>query len=325
VTSVSLPVGIGLVCALLSALGTNLAFLFKHKGAVAAPDVDMRHPLRSAIDLFRSKWWSVGWGVAAVAFALHVAALTLAPISIGQAVLAGGLVFLAVLAERFFGFRLGRRQWIGIGLVAVSLSLLTLTGEGAGDAKSGYSLAGMIVFESIAVAAGLVLVLSHLIERIAVQRGVLLGAAAGLGFGISDVAIKALSGDLDSGPAGLLSPWSVVIVTAAVFSFYASARSLQIGDGVAVIAVTSVSANLSTILAGLAVFGDRLGNDAFVVGVRGAAFALILVGAALIPAPVRAGEALDGSDLERVPLGAQARTRRECDAARGPSARASGR
>jgi multidrug transporter EmrE-like cation transporter len=298
VTSVSLSVGLGLICALLSALGTNLAFLFKYKGAVAAPDVDMRNPLRSAIGLFRSRWWSIGWGVAAVAFALHVAALTLAPISIGQAVLAGGLVFLAVLAERFFGFELGRRQWIGIGLVAVSLALLTLTGGGGGQANSGYSLAGMIVFEGIAVGVGLILVLSHLIERIPVQRGVLLGIAAGLGFGISDVAIKALSGDLDSGPVGLLSPWSVVIVTAAVFSFYASARSLQIGDGVAVIAVTSVAANLSTILAGLAVFGDRLGNDPLVIGVRIAAFALILMGAALIPAPVRVGEALEESAAE---------------------------
>jgi drug/metabolite transporter (DMT)-like permease len=298
VTSVSLSVGVGLICALLSALGTNLAFLFKYKGAVAAPDVEMRHPLRSAADLFRSKWWSIGWGVAAGAFALHVAALTLAPISSGQAVLAGGLVFLAVLAERFFGFELGRRQWIGIGLAAVSLGLLTLTGGGGGGAHSGYSLAGMIVFESIAVGVGMILVVSHLTERIPVQRGVLLGIAAGLGFGISDVAIKALSGDLDSGPIGLLSPWSVVIVTAAVFSFFASARSLQIGDGVAVIAVTSVAANLSTILAGLAVFGDRLGNDALVVGVRIVAFAMILVGAALIPAPVRAGDALDGSAIE---------------------------
>jgi len=298
VTSVSLSVGIGLICALLSAVGTNLAFLFKHRGAVAAPDVDMRHPLRSAVDLFRSKWWSIGWAVAAVAFALHVAALTLAPISIGQAVLAGGLVFLAVLAERFFGFDLGRRQWTGIALVAVSLALLTVTGGGGGEANSGYSLAGMIVFEGIAVGVGLILVLSHLIERIPVQRGVLLGIAAGLGFGVSDVAIKALSGDLDSGPVGLLSPWSVVIVTAAVFSFYASARSLQIGDGVAVIAVTSVAANLSTILAGLAVFGDRLGTNALVIGVRLAAFALILVGAALIPAPVRAGKALQESAVE---------------------------
>jgi hypothetical protein len=216
-------------------------------------------------------------------------------------VLAGGLVFLAVLAERFFGFELGRRQWIGIGLVAVSLSLLTLTGGSGGGAHSGYSLAGMIVFEGIAVGVTGLLVVSHLIERIPVERGVLLGIAAGLGFGISDVAIKALSGDLGSGPVGLLSPWSVVIVTAAVFSFFASARSLQIGDGVAVIAVTSVAANLSTILAGLAVFGDRLGDDALVVGVRIAAFALILAGAALIPAPVRAGVALDRADVEPQP------------------------
>jgi hypothetical protein len=299
VSDVSVAVALGLVCALLSALGTNLAFLFKHQGALAAPDVDMRHPLRSAIGLFRSRWWSIGWGVAAVAFALHVAALSLAPISIGQAVLAGGLVFLAVLAERFFGFELGRRQWTGIGLVAVSLTALTLTGGGGGGgAHSGYSLAGMIIFESIAVGVGLLLIFSHLIERIHAQPGVLLGIAAGLGFGISDVAIKALSGDLDDGPIGLLSPWSVIIVTAAVFSFYASARSLQIGDGVAVIAVTSVAANLSTIVAGLAVFGDRLGNDALVIGVRLAAFALILIGAALIPAPVRAGIALEEAAVE---------------------------
>jgi drug/metabolite transporter (DMT)-like permease len=298
VTSISLAVGVGLICALLSALGTNLAFLFKYKGAIAAPDVDMRHPVHSAVDLFRSKWWSVGWGVAALAFALHVAALSLAPISIGQAVLAGGLVFLAVLAERFFGFELGRRQWIGIGLVAVSLALLTLTGGSGSEANSGYSLAGMIVFEGIAVGIGGLLVVSHLIERIPVQRGVLLGIAAGLGFGISDVAIKALSGDLDAGAIGLLSPWSVVIVTAAIFSFFASARSLQIGDGVTVIAVTSVAANLSTILAGLAVFGDRIGDSVLVIGVRLAAFALILVGAALIPAPVRAGQALEESAAE---------------------------
>ena len=40
----------------------------------------------------------------------------------------------------------------------------------------------------------------------------------------------------------------MVIVTAAVLSFFASARRLQIGDAVAVIAVTSVAANLAAIL-----------------------------------------------------------------------------
>jgi hypothetical protein len=41
-------------------------------------------------------------------------ALAPAPLSIVQAVLSGGLVFLAVLAERYFGFRPEQRQWSGV-------------------------------------------------------------------------------------------------------------------------------------------------------------------------------------------------------------------
>jgi multidrug transporter EmrE-like cation transporter len=139
VTALSTSAIVGFGCAALSALGTNLAFLYKHRGAVAAPDVDMRHPLRSAIDLFRSKWWTIGWLVAVAAFLAHVAALTLLPLSLAQAVLSGGFVLLAVLAERFFGFQLGRRQWLGIVLVAVSLALLGLTGQSSGGDHSDYS------------------------------------------------------------------------------------------------------------------------------------------------------------------------------------------
>ncbi len=297
-TELSSSVVVGLVCAVLSAFGTNLAFLYKHRGAVAAPDVDMRHPLRSAADLFRSKWWTIGWLVAVAAFLAHVGALALLPLSTAQAVLAGGFVLLAVLAERFFGFQLGRRQWVGIILVAVSLALLGLTGkEGAGD-TSDYSLTAMILFEGGGIALGLLLIFSHRIERVRAQHGVMLGAAAGLGFGISDVAIKALSNDLEAGVGGLISPWSVVVVVAAVGSFFASARSLQVGDGVAVIAVTSVAANMSTIVAGMVVFGDPLGDDVLIVAARLGAFVLVLVAAALMPAPVRAGEAL------KEPLGA---------------------
>jgi hypothetical protein len=97
---------LGLSLAVASAMATNLAFLFKHRGAVLAPPVRVRQPLRSAAGL-RSRWFLVGWIVAIVAWGLHVGALSLAPLSIVQAVLSGGLVCLAVFAERFFGFRLG--------------------------------------------------------------------------------------------------------------------------------------------------------------------------------------------------------------------------
>src|SRR5450432_1815738 len=73
---------LGLGFALVSALGTNLSGLFKARGAVAIErPVQVRHPLRSAADLFRSRWFAVGWIVALFAWGLHVEALSLAPLS----------------------------------------------------------------------------------------------------------------------------------------------------------------------------------------------------------------------------------------------------
>src|SRR3954449_5562872 len=99
---------IGILLALLCALATNLGFLYKHRGACAAPDVDWKHPLRSGAALFRSRWFAIGMLVALAAWALHVAAMALAPLSLVQAVISGGLVFLTVMADRVFGFSVGR-------------------------------------------------------------------------------------------------------------------------------------------------------------------------------------------------------------------------
>src|ERR671922_263677 len=118
---------VGLALALASAAATSASFLFKHRGAVLAPPVRVRHPLRSAVDLFRSKWFAVGLVVAIGAWGLHVGALALAPLSVVQAVLSGGLVFLAVFAERFFGLPLGPRQWVGVIVTAAGLAVIGLT------------------------------------------------------------------------------------------------------------------------------------------------------------------------------------------------------
>src|SRR6266542_3251166 len=144
---------IGLLLALGCAVATNLGFLWKHRGAVAAPEVDVRRPLASAKGLFCSKWWTIGFAVAIGAWGLHVAALSLAPISLVQAVISGGLVFLAVLADRCFGFSLGTRQWWGVACVATGLAFLGLTAQSTGS-HSSYSIAGMIGFEGGMVALG---------------------------------------------------------------------------------------------------------------------------------------------------------------------------
>jgi hypothetical protein len=51
---------------------------------------------------------------------------------------------------------------------------------------------------------------------------------------------------------------------------------------------------MSSILAGVLVFGDPMGREPLEVTVRIAGFVLVLVGAVLMPAPVRAAHAVTG-------------------------------
>jgi drug/metabolite transporter (DMT)-like permease len=283
-----LTLQLGILLSLLCALATNVGFLLKHRGACAAPDVSLRHPIASAVGLFRSKWFTIGMLVALVAWTFHVAALAMAPLSVVQAIIAGGLVFLTVLAERWFGFTVGTRQWAGVGLTALGLVLLAVTLPTHGGAHASYSMAGMIAFESGLLVLGTFLVLSKKLGSHE-HHGVMLGTAAGILFGVSDVAIKALTGSVGSdGLLGLVSPWLLTCVVASVIAFYASARGLQKGEAVPVITLTSAAANVSAISGGILVFGDPMPSDPVGIVLQSFAFVLVIVAAALTPAPLRA-------------------------------------
>ncbi len=87
--------------------------------------------------------------------------------------------------------------------------------------------------------------------------------------------------------SGWSSPRALTAPSAGVIAFYASARSLQIGNAVEVIAITSVAANLAAIVGGIIVFHEPIGSGAPAVAGRVIAFCLVIGGAALMPAPVR--------------------------------------
>jgi drug/metabolite transporter (DMT)-like permease len=278
---------VGLVLAVASALATSVAFLFKQRGAVAAPAVDGRHPLVSAAGLFRSRWWTIGWLIALFAWLLHVGALSLAPLSIVQAVLSGGLVFLAVLAERFFGFHLGRRQWVGLVVTAAGLVVVGLT-SGKLDAKSS-SAAALIAVECAVLAIGGLLVLASVkFDNTPRDEGIVLAVAAGALFGVSDVAIKYLTHAAEGGVLALINPWLLAALLAMVVAFYASARSLQLGPGIEVITLTAVAANIVAIGGGILIFHDPIGSGPAEIVGRVLAFCFVVIGAGLMPAPTRA-------------------------------------
>ncbi len=281
---------LGILLAIFCAFATNVGFLLKHRGACAAPDVSLKHPVASAVGLFRSKWFALGMLVALGAWVFHVAALAMAPLSVVQAVIAGGLVFLTVLAERYFGCSVGTRQWAGVGLTALGLVLLAVTLPHHGG-HSSYSTAGMIAFESALLALGAFLVLSPALDSHE-HHGVMLGTAAGILFGVSDVAIKAITTSMGTGGGfAVLVPWLVTCVAASVIAFYASARGLQKGEAVPVITLTSAAANVTAISGGIIVFGDPMPGDPIGIVLQSFAFVLVIVAAALMPAPLRVGRA----------------------------------
>src|SRR6476646_145577 len=222
---------LGILLALICAFATNLGFFFKHRGACDACPVDVRHPLRSARGLWASRWFAIGMGVGAGGWALHVAAISLAPLSVVQVVLSGGVVLIAVMADRLFGFEVGRRQWWGLALTAVGLILLGVTMPDPSGAHASFSSPAMIAFEAVLLGVGGLLILGPRAGAPAEHHGVMLAAAAGILFGVCNVAVKALTGIVGSdGALGLVSPWLLVAALVCAAAFFASARSLQDGE-----------------------------------------------------------------------------------------------
>jgi len=281
---------IGILLALACAFVANLGFFYKYRGANAVAKVSMRHPLRSARALYSSPWFTLGMAIAVGSWGLHVAALAVAPMSVVQVALAAGVVLIAVMAERMFGFEVGPRQLLGLIMTAVGLATLGVTLPAMHGAHSQFSQAAMISFEAGLFGIGGLLIMGPRMGGPTEHHGVMLGAAAGILFGVSDTAIKALTGI--TAAHGLLalalSPWLLVAVAASIVAFYASARGLQDGEAVPVIAVTGTAANIAGIAGGIVVFGDPMAAGPLGVTLQALAFVLVVVACALMPAPLRA-------------------------------------
>ncbi|HLK42669.1 MAG TPA: hypothetical protein VKV34_04955 [Thermoleophilia bacterium] len=286
----SMSVALGLVLALLTAFGSVAGFLYKFRGARGVSDVELRRPIRSTVLLFRSPVYLLGIAIGLSSWLVHVGALALAPISLVQATVAGGLVLLTVSADQLFGIEVTRREWIGVTLTAAGLAALAVTLHG--DARSAHSHyeAGTLTVFLLAVAGG-----GLLLTALRSRRASALAVAAGLEWAASDTSIKALSAHLGSLGAGvLLQPLALVIFLASMVGLLISARSLQLGDAVPMIALTSAAANLTTIAAGPVVFSEPLPAGQAALVVRVLAFAMVVLAASLTPPPLRQAVKGDG-------------------------------
>ena len=274
---------VGIALALIAALMTNLASLLKHRGCHRAEPISLRQPLRSARILAGSRWFAAGWALAAVAWLIHVAALSMAPISLVQAVLAGGAVTLAVISQRIFGDPVERQQWLALLLGGVGLALLAITVPQLRGSHSEFSVGAILGFEGGLALLAIGLALGHRSERLAARSGVLLAALAGVLIAFAGIAIKGLFG-ADGVSIAVIAPWIALTVLCGVLAQYATVAALQGGQAIETIGLLGLVANATQIAGGVLVFGDPLSADPLGIALQTSAFAMVCASALLLPA-----------------------------------------
>jgi hypothetical protein len=211
-------------------------------------------------------------------WAVHVTALAHAPLSLVQAFVAGGLALVAPLASRALGHPLSRAEWAGVGVAVLALALLCV-GLGAQRARGDVPVAPMLAFLAVCGASA-----AALGRAGPVWRPHALGLAGGVLYGAADVAIKGLTAVAHArGVAAVAgSPWLVAAALATAGAFFAFQRGLQTGRPVPTIVLMTVATTASSIVGGIAVFGDSLGAGPALVGLHVAAFVLVTAAAAIL-------------------------------------------
>jgi hypothetical protein len=271
---VSTAADIGLLLALASTAALNWGFFTQHGAAGSMPPLQARRPISSLRLLASSPRWLAGFLVGLAGWALYIVAVKLAPLSLVQAVSAGGLGLLALLQRRSSGARATVSEWRAV-TVAVG-GLVLLAASLAGGSNAGTTPTGGTVVLWLTVLA-LIAAAAAVSARVGVPAAAALGAAAGILYATGDIATK----DVVVAAGLLLVP---VVLAAHGLAFVSLQLGFQRGGVLVTVGLATLLTNALPIAAGTALFGESLPGGA-AAGLRIAAFAFVTVGAAMLARP----------------------------------------
>ena len=262
---------LGLLAAIGAALAYGVASALQGVAAARSADGDNAVDPRAVMRLLRQWPFLAGTVLDLAGFLLALVALRSLALFVVQSAVAANLAVTAVVAAAFMGHRLSRREWGAVGAATLGLVLVALAAGHEGAARNGDAVGWALLVSAAALAVAGVTV-----DRFVDDAGAgVLGAIAGLGFGVVALAGRVLPG---FGFGQLLrSPalWALALAGAAAFTVWASA--LQRGSITTATAAMVVGETLLPALVGVVFLGDTgrhgwapVGAIGFVVAVGGA-------------------------------------------------------
>jgi drug/metabolite transporter (DMT)-like permease len=310
----------GIPLALLATTAYNVGLILEKRALGQMPPLDVRRVPHVIVSLLTSRAWLGGFALMLTGLACQTVVLTFEPVSVVQPVLASGVALVLVLSRLVLHERLGGGEAWGAGAIALSVVLLALSAAGtsaeAGHYASPEWMAAVIV---PSVVVGILVAGSSL--RVRTRRhaapvtGVCFGIGTGLLYGVSSLAIKALSGILTGHHtvlgivAGVASsPYLYVLGACLVVAMLLFQAALQACRASIVVPVSAVTSSVYFVIAGTWLFHEHLPASPGKLGLRLAGITLAAVvlvtlsrrTAEQAPGPA-AGEAVPGhlTDLRR--------------------------
>jgi hypothetical protein len=272
---VTTDTAVAIVLALASTTLINVAYLREHDAAAALPALSLRRPLHSAATLLSDRSWLMGFALETAGFALYVAALALAPLTLVQSISAGGIGILAFASARISRRRLGRHELAGVivsmlGLLALAVSLAGGTDEGTAG-----SLGKILLWLTATVgAAAVAIAVGHTFGALAAAEGV----AGGLFFSIGDISVKVAT------EGGARATFAIGAIVGYALGTALLQLGYQRGGALTVAGLATLLTNALPIAAGTVVLSESVPSGALGV-LRVVAFVAVTLGAILLARP----------------------------------------
>jgi drug/metabolite transporter (DMT)-like permease len=272
-------VAVAATLSVLSAFTYTFGLALQQKANLATP-ASPSSGARTAVRVVLHPWWLAGFGLGLVGFAMHGVALAAGSLTLVQVLQVSQIVFMVPLSAWVAHLALRRQDWLGGALVAVGLVGLLAAARPGDDTKAGTTASWTVA----AIGAAVVVIALCLLARRSPWRAPILGAAAGVVFGVEAATLKVASDNLADGFSwgALLGVATWATIATAIVGVFIQNLALRAGSLASAQASLTISSPVVSGLLGAWIFAEDLDVNPATVVVAVACIGVAVVGVVLL-------------------------------------------